>query len=64
MDTVTIEVAEVLAETDLALLFRLDDDEAVWVPKSVITHADEIDVGDEDIEVEVKAWFAEREGMA
>jgi hypothetical protein len=63
MATVTLTVLKVVAETDLALLLELEEDQ-VWVPKSVITGADEIDVGDEDIEVEVAEWFAEREGLA
>lgn len=43
----------------------LDDDrERVWVPKSVIEDADDITVGDEDLEVNVAEWFAEKEGLS
>lgn len=62
MDTVTIEVLRVIAETDLALLMELEDGEQ-WFPKSVITDAEDIDVGDTEIEIEVKEWFAEKEGL-
>jgi hypothetical protein len=62
MDTVTIEVLRVVAETDLALLLELEDGEQ-WFPKSVITDAESIDVGDEDIEIQVASWFADREGL-
>lgn len=61
--TVTIAVEVVLRETDLALLFVIDDDE-VWIPKSVIEDAETIDVGDEDIEINIASWFAEKEGLA
>jgi hypothetical protein len=50
MATVTLSIALVLRETDLAFLFRLDDNSEVWVPKSVVTDADEIAEGDEDFE--------------
>ena len=74
MRTVSVAVDEVLRETDLAFLFAfpgdadgdsvLDDDrERLWVPKSVIEDADEIAVGDEEIEVNVAEWFAEKEGL-
>lgn len=62
MDTVTIQVEEVIRETDLALLFLIDDDE-VWMPKSVITDGDEIEVGACEIEIEVAEWFAKQEGL-
>lgn len=63
MRTITLYVDEVRRETDLALLLVVEGDE-VWVPKSLIEDADAIAAGDEDIEVEVAAWFAEQEGYA
>ncbi len=62
MDTVTIQVERVAAETDLALLLVIDAEE-VWVPKSCISDPDEIAVGDEEIEVNVAEWIAQREGL-
>jgi len=77
MRTVLVAVAEVKRETDLAFLFVLpgdvdgdgldteDDRERIWVPKSVIDdEGDGIEVGDDDIEVNVAEWFAEKEGLA
>lgn len=76
MRTVAVAVDEVLRETDLAFLFAMpadtdddsgsvldDDRERLWVPKSVIEDADDITVGDEDFEVNVAEWFAEKEGL-
>lgn len=63
MRTVTLRVAEVLRETDLALLLLLDDDDEHWVPKSVIEDADDITTGDTDLEVQVAEWFCEKEGL-
>jgi hypothetical protein len=77
MRTVLISVAEVKRETPLAFLFVLpgdadgvgldceDERERIWVPKSVIDDEGEgIEAGDEDIEVNVAEWFAEKEGLA
>lgn len=68
MRTVTVNVDEVLHETDLALLLLLSssngNQQEVWVPKSVIEDADDISFGDSDIEVEVAEWFTEKEGIA
>ncbi len=60
--TVIVVVARVAAETPLALLLQIDDKE-YWVPKSLIEDAAEIDIGDEDIEVELADWFARKEGI-
>lgn len=62
MRYVTVGVSKVLQETALAFLFETEESE-VWVPKSVIEEPDEIAVDDEDIEVNVKTWFAEKEGL-
>lgn len=58
----TIGVVKVKRETDLAFLFELESSE-LWVPKSVIEEPDDVAVDDEDIEVNVKTWFAEKEGL-
>lgn len=62
MDTVLIEVERVEGETDLAFYFVIDG-EKVWLPKSQIEEPDEIAVGDEQIEVNVAQWLAEKEGL-
>ncbi len=58
----TVGVSKVLQETALAFLFETEDGET-WVPKSVLESPDDIAVDDEEIEVEVAAWFAEKEGL-
>lgn len=62
MRTVTIEVEEVKAETELAFLFVINGEES-WVPKSQVEDADDIEKGFSGIEVEVAEWFAEKEGL-
>ena len=62
MASVTICVHQVVRETDKAFLFLLDSGET-WVPKSVVEDADDIAEGDDDLEVEVAKWFAEKEGL-
>lgn len=62
MSTITIFVRQVVRETGRAFLFLTEDGE-VWVPKSVIEDADEIAEGDDDLEIEVAEWFANKEGL-
>lgn len=62
MRTVRVDVDRVEAETALALLLVVGAEE-VWVPKSQIEDADEISVGDEEIEVEIAEWFCQQEGL-
>lgn len=63
MRYVTVEVDEVVRETDLAFLVRIDGDE-LWMPKSVVEGGGELDIlGFQDIELEVAEWFAKKEGL-
>jgi len=63
---VDIGMVTVLHVTDAALKIRLPDDNVVWIPKSVVHDDSELtadaavdDVGD----LEVRRWFAEKEGL-
>lgn len=61
-DTVTIR-GDVIADTDLAVLFRLNGGgQEVWIPRSVMD-PDDLERGDEGVEVEVAEWFADKEGL-
>jgi hypothetical protein len=54
------------ANTDLAILLRREGKlKPLWVPLSVIKQGGDegFEVGDE-VEIEVRTWFAEREGIA
>ncbi len=62
MKTRPVFVEEILRETDAAFLFQIDGEEK-WVPKSVLEGADTFDLGDEDVEVEVAVWFADKEEL-
>jgi hypothetical protein len=64
----TIYDAEVVKATEKALLVRGDDlDEDLWVPRSVIKDESPLDPdaveGDQE-DLEVKKWWAEKEGLA
>lgn len=49
--------------TQRAMLVQLDDGRELWIPLSVITDPpDDLQYG-EKIEIEVAAWFAEREEL-
>lgn len=64
---------EVIRETDMAILFRVEPDtlplpgmaqqesREVWIPRSVCDHGDDIEEGDTDIYV--SDWFCEREEL-
>lgn len=66
-ETVVIAVARCPAETDDAVLCILDDrPEGVWVPRSQIAERDQRNnayEGEEDFDLEVFKWFADREGL-
>jgi len=62
METVELDVDEVVAETDLAFLVRAEDGEEYWIPKKLIQSGDVSERGDSGT-LEIPEWFAEREGI-
>jgi len=52
--------------TDLEVLIWRDGKESkqIWIPRSVISDGDHDFEAGEEVEIEVKTWFAEREGLA
>jgi hypothetical protein len=64
-DLVSFHDAEVVAETDKAILVRSNDlDKDTWVPKSVIDDDSEVYERDTDGTLIVKGWWARKEGLA
>jgi hypothetical protein len=63
VDTVTL-MLDILRETEAAFLVS-DGDREVWLPKSQIGNADELEGVNcmEDIEVIVPEWLAEEKGL-
>ena len=59
----TIEVERVVKETALAFCFQIDGRE-VWCPKSNMKDPTQHYVDEEDCEVEVAFWWAEKEELA
>ena len=54
--------AEILQETDDAILVRCDEDaDGVWLPKSQINYDGER--GDESVEIEIPDWLADEKGF-
>lgn len=71
-ETVVITVASCPAETDDAILCIMSDNEdgstvrQVWVPRSQMAERDQRNnayKGEEDFDLEVFKWFADREGL-
>lgn len=65
-DTTTIEIEEVLHETDAALKVVIEGDE-YWVPKSQIHEDSEVFSKKSAAEsnlLTVRTWWAEKEGLA
>ena len=61
-DEVSLDVEEVIAETDKAILVRFDDRE-LWVPKSQVSdNSDVYEKGDSGNLI-ISPWFAEKEGL-
>lgn len=72
-ETVVIKVARCEAETKIAILCVMPDNEdgstpqRSWIPRSQIADPDiryDSYKGDEDFEIEIYKWFADREGLA
>lgn len=59
---VHLDVEEIVAETDLALLCRIDGED-YWIPKSQVADADDYSQGDSDLTLSVTQWFADKEGL-
>lgn len=57
-----LEADEILLETDNAFLVLLDEEE-IWIPKSVISDADEYNKGDVECTISVQRWFAEKNDL-
>lgn len=60
---VHLQVEKVVAESDKALLLRIDGEEH-WVPLSQIADPDDYQKGDEDVEIAVTEWIANQKGLA
>lgn len=58
MITATIDYDEIVAETEMAILFLIGDEEK-WIPRSQIHN----DPDGPDGEVEVSEWFAIKEEL-
>lgn len=62
MSTVSFEKCRSIRETDLAVLIEIEGKE-VWVPKSVIDDDSEVWQDEQEGELVVKEWWAEKNGM-
>lgn len=51
-------------ETDKALLVRMEDQTERWIPKSQIHDDSDVYRKNQDGELKVTKWFAEKEGLA
>lgn len=63
-DYVPVEGLTIVTQTARATLVRTDEDDELWIPKSVIHEECYYAVGDTDVELNIKAWFATKEGIA
>jgi len=52
---------EVILKTELAVRVKFDNGFLQWIPKSVIDDGDQIELGQQ--EIEVRTWFCEKEGL-
>jgi len=54
---------ECIAETDHAILVRLQDGDEQWFPKSVVHDDSEVFEKGQTGEIVVSGWFAEKQGL-
>lgn len=58
------DIEEITMERTKALYVRIKGQrDRVWIPKSVIADADVYEEGDENVQISVKDWFVEKEGL-
>lgn len=60
MSTVMIPDVKVLRETEKALLVLTNEDDEVWVPKSVVDDDSEVFQKDDEGTLIVQEWFAKK----
>lgn len=63
-DGVSLGEHAVIKATDAALLVQDEEGEEMWVPKSVIHDDSEVFKADQQGDLIVKVWWAEKEGLA
>lgn len=63
VEYVEIECDEVKAETAMAVLLDLGEEEPKWVPKSLIDGGQDLHEGDCPGTVSIAEWWAEKEGL-
>ncbi len=59
---VYLDVTRVVHETNAAFLVEIDG-ERLWLPKSQVADADDYEVGDEDVEISVTEFIANKLGV-
>lgn len=59
---VFLEGCRVVRLTNRAALIEHNDEE-IWIPLSVIDDPERLEVGDTDLTIGVKEWFADKEGI-
>lgn len=59
---VHVDVDEIKHETDKAFLVVIDGDEH-WLPKSVISDADDYNSGDKDVTISITEYIAREKGL-
>lgn len=59
------DVKKIKKETEKAFLVVLEESgQLVWIPKNVLADVEDIEVGDVNLTLSVKDWFAEKEGLS
>jgi hypothetical protein len=59
---VHLDVEEIVAATDMALLCVIDGEE-VWIPRSQVADGGDYSEGDSDLTLSVTRWFADKEDL-
>jgi len=62
-----ITIKQVLALSAKAIKVEIEQDKPpnrrIWIPKSVIDDPEQYEEEDEDVEMHVEEWFAEKENL-
>lgn len=60
---VHLDNCEILKETPMAFLIRLEDEEELWFPKSIVANSGDYSEGDSNLTISIAEWFASKEGI-
>lgn len=61
---VDLAIETIKRVTDAAMLVELEDGDEIWIPLSQVADAEIYEAGDENLEISVTEWWANKQGIS